>query len=117
MNNKTVKMIPYKIVYRICKESTDYQVSKEFVESTRNFVEEIVKQIVVESNRILEEENLIRARSGLRKRGRIDQSLFLNLPNKVFIHKEISGDGDAGNCSVRQTTALSKADEVISYVR
>jgi len=71
--------IPYKLVRRILKTHTDKEVTREGVIYVKEFVENLLKEIVEESIREQEEQNRLRQIQNLPQLKRIQVSVFKRL--------------------------------------
>jgi len=106
--------IPYKLVKRILKEYLeDSEISKEYVENVRKYLEEIIKDIANKSKEQLEVNNHFRKIQGLPKlkryRSDLLRNLYLNHLAEIYKLYPDFKIGDVGNASANVTTTLSDA--------
>ena len=76
--------ISYKLVRRILKQYTQREVSRKGVLYVRDFLDDILRDISIDSAKELERINQLRQKVNLSEMKRIPQSIFKNLSHKHF---------------------------------
>jgi hypothetical protein len=102
--------LPYHLIRRNLKEVIENDVSRNYVNCVKGFLEEILEKIAISTILTLEYDNKLRSMANLPEVRRVDYSLFVkvkeNLLNQIFD----DFNGEIGNCKPMQTTILSKAN-------
>ena len=107
---KNQENLPFHTVRRILKTHIKADVTKEYVEFVKTFLEELIQEIANASIQELDKVNQLRSIQNMPKLKRIDSSIFKNFVEQIFKSTSNFNSGEVAETS--RNTTLSEAVEV-----